>query len=187
MAERSKAKIRHISTLVRNLDALIMAYRVALPAPQGDDTLEWLDVLIERLDDIARGPVYGGTASEVAALLRSQAERIAALEVERDRWYKACENAEIAAEQAKEQREEHARRRVHTEASWYEVSQQRDAAESLLADAREALEPFAGLPEGWHIVAYNKTGTTACAFNAGEVERARATLSRLKLGEKGGE
>ena len=84
MAERSKAKIRHISTLVRNLDALIMAYRVALPAPQGDDTLEWLDVLIERLDDIARGPVYGGTASEVASALRSQAERIAALEVERD-------------------------------------------------------------------------------------------------------
>ena len=27
MAERSKAKIRHISTLVRNLDALIIAHR----------------------------------------------------------------------------------------------------------------------------------------------------------------
>jgi hypothetical protein len=43
---------------------------------------------------------------------------------------------------------------------------------ALLAEAVEVVKPFA-LPDGWHFIAYNKTGSTACPLNAGEVDAAR--------------
>lgn len=58
----------------------------------------------------------------------------------------------------------------------------RDVANSLrelqrqVQEREEALRPFA-LPPGWHFIAYNKTGSTGCPFNAGEVERVRAILA----------
>lgn len=42
-----------------------------------------------------------------------------------------------------------------------------------LERARKVIEPFA-LPPGWHFIAYNATGSTACPFNSGEVDAARA-------------
>lgn len=51
-----------------------------------------------------------------------------------------------------------------------------EAAEAKSARLEAALKPFA-LPNGWHFIAYNKTGSTACPLNAGEVELARAALA----------
>lgn len=63
---------------------------------------------------------------------------------------------------------------ARAEAEMKEREAPASATESLLAEAIEALEPFAASPRGLEIT-------------IAQLDRARATLSRLKPGEKGGE
>lgn len=108
---------------------------------------------------------------QTAALLRSQAERIAALEVD----LKRCENmhlpeATVAA----------IRGHQNCMSAFESVQLRALTAESLLAEAREALE------EAAEYVAFNHFASDR--HRAVElVHKFRATLSRLKPGEKGGE
>ena len=97
---------------------------------------------------------------KAAALLRSQAERITTLTAARD--FNARDGYKCGQKLA-------------------DMEMRAKAAESLLADAREALNKIAGriIDEGNNSYRQEVTGQKAASI-------ARATLSRLKPGENGG-
>lgn len=98
-----------------------------------------------------KGPVDVEDANLIDATTASLTAKLAEIDQERDR----ADNAQAYAN---------------------EQFIRAEAAEAKSARLEAALKPFA-LPNGWHFIAYNKTGSTACPLNAGEVELARAALA----------